>query len=84
VVVIRFADIGGIVDHHCLNFLFVTIIFRNYNSEIINIRIKQYNPDKPRLYIVVIEKKQRIKLNDLSSTTSSIFFKTIKDSIISI
>jgi len=21
-VIVRFADIGGIVDHHCLNFLF--------------------------------------------------------------
>jgi len=24
-VIVRFADIGGIVDHHCLNFLFIII-----------------------------------------------------------
>jgi len=22
-VIVRFADIGGIVDHHCLNYLFI-------------------------------------------------------------
>jgi len=22
-VIVRFVDIGGIVDHHCLNFLFI-------------------------------------------------------------
>ena len=24
-VIVRFVDIGGIVDHHCLNFLFIII-----------------------------------------------------------
>jgi hypothetical protein len=24
-VIVRFVDIGGIADHHCLNFLFVTL-----------------------------------------------------------
>ena len=24
-VIVRFVDIGGIVDHHCLNFLFMTL-----------------------------------------------------------
>jgi len=26
--IIRFADIGGIDDHHCLNFLFVTVMIK--------------------------------------------------------
>ena len=30
--VVRFGDIGGIVDHHCLNFLFI-IIKKNIFSE---------------------------------------------------
>jgi hypothetical protein len=25
-VVVRFVDIGGFVDHHCLNFLFLEVI----------------------------------------------------------
>jgi len=25
-VIVRFVDIGRIVDHHCLNFLFISII----------------------------------------------------------
>jgi len=25
-VIVRFVDIGGIVDHHCLNFLFLIIL----------------------------------------------------------
>ena len=25
--IVRFVDIGGINDHHCLNFLFITYIF---------------------------------------------------------
>jgi hypothetical protein len=24
-VIVRFVDIGGIVDHHCLNFVFITL-----------------------------------------------------------
>jgi len=24
-VIVRFVDIGGIVDHHCLNFLFIRV-----------------------------------------------------------
>jgi hypothetical protein len=28
-VIVRFVDIGGIVDHHCLNFIF--IILTNFN-----------------------------------------------------
>jgi len=23
--IVRFVDIGGIVDHHCINFLFITL-----------------------------------------------------------
>jgi hypothetical protein len=26
-VIVCFVDIGGIVDHHCLNFLFITKIY---------------------------------------------------------
>jgi hypothetical protein len=27
-VIVRFVDIGGIVDHHCLSFLFITSIIK--------------------------------------------------------
>jgi hypothetical protein len=36
-VVVRFADIGGIVDHHSLNFLFITYLICNvfhYNKNV--------------------------------------------------
>ena len=29
-VIYRFVDIGGIVDHHCLNFLFIIILYYAY------------------------------------------------------
>jgi hypothetical protein len=35
-VVVNFVDIGGIVDHHCLNFLFVSLKGWSYGSWIYN------------------------------------------------
>jgi hypothetical protein len=31
-VIVRFIDIGGIEDHHCLNFLFIINKTLNYNN----------------------------------------------------
>ena len=31
--IVRFDDIGGIVDHHCLNFLVITNVIRAYSIE---------------------------------------------------
>ena len=30
-VIVRFVDIGGIVDHHCLNFVFITFLNFYFN-----------------------------------------------------
>jgi len=29
-VIVRFVDIGGIVDHHCFNFLFIIPFFKPF------------------------------------------------------
>jgi short subunit fatty acids transporter len=31
-VIVRFVDIGGIVDHDCLNFLFIIVGLVNYHT----------------------------------------------------
>jgi len=31
-VIVRFVDISGIVDHHCLNFLFITSYDRGHDD----------------------------------------------------
>jgi hypothetical protein len=39
-VIVRFVDIGGIVDRHCLNFLFIIVMA---TSKYINKKIKTNN-----------------------------------------
>jgi hypothetical protein len=57
IVIVRFVDIGGIVDHHCLNYLF--IIYK-YKMEI----LKQIR--RMKFYIFSLDTNNRIINNDVT------------------
>jgi hypothetical protein len=47
-VVIHFVDIGGIDDHHCLNFLFIITNYNNMNQPYSKTQSQKLNRQKMR------------------------------------